>query len=75
MAAVGERHITKTDLAELEVRLTRLLQHYATKEDLAELKATIYQMEGRLIKWMVGILVGSVFSASSVAILLQRLIG
>ena len=43
------------------------LRHYATKEDLA-------QVETRLIKWMVGLMVGSVAVASSIAILVERLV-
>ena len=44
-----------------------ILPHLATKTDLAEL-------ETRLIKWMVGLMVGSVIAASSVALLVQRLL-
>ena len=42
------------------------LKHYAAKADLAEL-------ETRLIKWMVGLMVGSIAIASSIALAVQRL--
>ena len=32
-------------------------------------------METRLIKWMVGLMVGSIAVASSIALLVQRIIG
>lgn len=43
-------------------------EYYATKQDLAEL-------ETRLIKWMVGLMVASSAVATSLALLIQRLIG
>ncbi len=52
--------------------LHRELQHYATKEDLA-------QMETRLIKWMIGITLsaalGSAAIASSITFAVLRLSG
>ena len=42
------------------------LDSLATKADLAEL-------ETRLIKWIIGMMVGSVAIASSIALLVQRL--
>ena len=51
------------------------LEHYATKADLADLKADLNAMETRLIKWMLGIMVGSIAVASTIALLIQRLIG
>ena len=41
---------------------------FATKADLAEL-------ETRLTKWMVGLMVGATVAASSIAVLTQRLTG
>ena len=42
------------------------LRHYATKSDLAEL-------ETRLIKWMVVQIIAAIVAASSIALLIQRL--
>ena len=44
------------------------LDYFATKADLANL-------ETRLIKWMVGLMVGSIVAASSIAVLVERLTG
>ena len=55
----------------IDRRVTALeteLKHLATKADLKD-------MEMRLIKWMVGMMVGSIAAAASIALLLQRLIG
>ena len=66
----------------LEDRVSRLeggYDHLATKGDLSDLKAEfksdIYQLESRLIKWMVGLMVGAIAVASSIALVVQRLIG
>ena len=59
MSASNERPLTRDDLR-------YELQHYATKADLAELEA-------RLIKWMIGLMVGAVAVAASVAVAVQRL--
>ena len=71
-----------TTLEERVSRLEGAYEHLATKADVAdvktdisEVKAALYQMESRLIRWMVGMLLGSVVGASSIAILVQRLIG
>ena len=61
-----EHLATKADVAEAKAEL---------KADISEVKAALYQMESRLIRWMVGMLLGSVVGASSIAILVQRLIG
>ena len=60
-----EQPITRSELRE---ELEHHLSHYATKEDLAKL-------ETRLTRWMVGVLIGSTIAASSVAVLMQSLIG
>ena len=55
----------------LEERVSRLEgghEHLATKADLAEL-------ETRLIKWMIGMMLASAAVAASVALFVQRLIG
>ena len=46
----------------------REMGHYATKEDLA-------QLEARLVKWMVGLMVGSAVAATALAVLVERLVG
>ena len=48
--------------------LDRRLAYFATKADLAN-------VETRLIKWMVGLMVGSIVAASSIAVLVERLVG
>ena len=56
--AIADQPISKSDFrAEL--------QHYATKADL-------YQMESRLIKWMIGVMFGSAALASLVITLIDR---
>ncbi len=42
------------------------MQHHATKEDLA-------QLEARLVKWMVGLMVGATVAATGFAVLIERL--
>ena len=56
-------------LTRIETRLDSFEERFATgKADLAEL-------ETRLIKWMVGLMVGATVAASSIAVLTQRLTG
>lgn len=57
----AEHPVTRTELREE-------LRHYATKADLANL-------ETRLIKWMVGLMVSAVVAASAVAVVIQNIIG
>ena len=64
----AEQPITRTELREE-------LRHYATKADLGELRVELHQIETRLIKWMVGLMVASSAVATSLALLIQRLIG
>ena len=70
--ATGAQPVTRSDLreelTELRAELHRELQHYATKSDLSEL-------ETRLIKWMIGQMVAAIVAASSIALLVQRLVG
>ncbi len=56
-----EQPVTRSELREE-------LRHYATKADLANL-------ETRLIKWMVGLMVSSIVAASAVAVMVQNIIG
>ena len=65
-----------------EERLSHLegaYQHLATKADIgevrveiADLKVAIANLEAQLIRWMVGLMVGSIAAASSIALLVQR---
>jgi hypothetical protein len=61
-----------------EDQLVRLDRHYATRVDLesvkGDLKTDIAKLETRLIKWMVGMLVAAIAAASTVALLIHRLI-
>ena len=69
--ATAEQPITRSELrAELQHYATKAdlraeLQHYATKADLATL-------ETRLIKWMVGVTLGGMATAATLAIALSR---
>ena len=63
-----EEPITRSELREE-------LRHYATKEDLSKLEVRLAQMETRLTRWMVGMMLGSIVAASSASLLIQRLIG
>ena len=53
-------------------------KHLATKADIAdlksEIKSDIAQLESRLLRWMIGMLLASVVAASSVATLVQSFI-
>ena len=64
----AEQPITRTELREE-------LRYYATKADLADLRVELHQIETRLIKWMVGLMVASSAVATSLTLLIQRLIG
>ena len=57
-------YVTKTDLRE---ELAYALQHYATKTDLAQLEIRMVAMEGRLIRWMVGMMFGGMIAATAIA--------
>ena len=54
-------------------------EHLATKVDLerafGSLQSEMHAMETRLIKWMLGMMVGSIAAATSIALFIQRLIG
>ena len=53
--------------------LHRELQHYATKEDLAKLETNLTQLETRLTRWMVGIMLSSAGVASTLTYAVVRL--
>jgi hypothetical protein len=59
--ATVEQPITRSELREE-------LRHYASKADLA-------QMETRLTRWMVGMMLGAIVAASSASLLIQRILG
>ncbi|MYD92851.1 MAG: hypothetical protein F4Y02_04000 [Chloroflexi bacterium] len=65
--------------AELREELDRSLAHYATKADLAELRgeirAEIANLRADLIKWMVGLMLGSVTAAVGIAVAVDRFFG
>lgn len=60
--------MTTADHPVTRAELREELRHYATKADLANL-------ETRLIKWMVGLMVSAVVAASAVAVMVQNIIG
>ncbi|MYD95214.1 MAG: hypothetical protein F4Y02_16355 [Chloroflexi bacterium] len=76
--------------AELREELDRSLAHYATKQDLAdqraevmteianlrgEMKAEIANLRADLIKWMIGLMLGSVTTAVAIAVAVDRFAG
>jgi hypothetical protein len=65
--------------AELREELDRSLAHYATKADLAELrgemKTAIANLRADLIKWMIGLMLGSVTAAVAIAVAADRFFG
>ena len=63
-----EHPITRSDLRDE-------LKHYSTKSDLAQLRAEMSAMETRLVKWMIGVMFGGAALASSLALVLERIIG
>ncbi len=67
--AMTEQPITRSELRE---ELDRILVHYATKADL---HAGLSELETRLTRWMIGVLIGSTVAASAIATLIQTLIG
>lgn len=65
--------------AELREELDRSLAQYATKADLAELrgemKSAIANLRADLIKWMIGLMLGSVTAAVAIAVAVDRFFG
>lgn len=61
---------------ELREELDRSLAHYATKADLAdlrgEIRAEIANLRADLIKWMIGLMLGSVTAAVGIAVAVDR---
>ncbi len=63
-----QHYATKEDLREE-------LRRYATKAGIADVRADMAQMETRLVKWMVGIMFGAAALSTSIALVIQRLVG
>ena len=64
-------------MTSLEERVSRLeggYEHLATKADVADLKSDIAHMEGRLLRWMIGMMPTSTAVAVSIATLVQSFI-
>ena len=74
--SIGGAALTR---AELREELDRSLAHYATKADLAELrgemKFAIANLRADLIKWMIGLMLGSVTAAVAIAVAVDRFFG
>ena len=62
----SDENLTKQDFQ-------REIRHYTTKADSAKLETKIAQAETRLIKWMIGLMVGSIVSATAIATLIERI--
>ena len=66
-----------TRMVTLDERVSHLkgkIDSLATKEDVANLRAEMSQMETRLIKWMVGTVLAGMALATSLTIALQNLL-
>lgn len=67
MTTYDDAPVTRREFQAFRDEFHRELQHYATKADLAEMKTD-------LIKWMVGLMLGSIAAASTIALFMQRLL-
>ena len=67
MATMDHTPLTREDLR-------HELRHYATKEDVANLRADMAEMETRLIKWIVGSVLAATGIAVAASVLVQRLL-
>ena len=74
--SIGAAALTR---AELREELDRSFAHYATKADLAELrgdlKSDIANLRADMIKWMIGLMLGSVTTAVAFAVAVDRFAG
>ncbi|MCY3895289.1 MAG: hypothetical protein OXG17_02340 [Chloroflexi bacterium] len=64
--------------ATLEERVSRLeggFKHLATKVDVAELRGDLHALESRLMRWIVGAILGSVAAAAAVTGVIVALVG
>ena len=48
---------------------------FATKADIAKMEALLAQMETRLVKWMVGMMLGGMATAATLALIIERILG
>jgi hypothetical protein len=77
----SEQPITRSELREdlqhcaTKEDLRDELRHYVTKADIADVRDDMARMETRLVKWMVGIMFGAVALSTSMAVVIQRLVG
>ena len=73
---IGAAALTRADLRE---ELDRSLAHYATQADFAELrwefKSEIANLRADLIKWMIGLMLGSVTAAVAIAVAVDGFYG
>ena len=74
--SIGAAALTRADLRE---ELDRRLAHLATRADLAELrgelKSEFANLRADLIKWMIGLMLGSVTTAVGIAVAVDRFFG
>ena len=64
--------------ATLEERVSRLeggFEYLATKADVAELRGDLHALESRLMRWIVGAMLGSVAAAAAVTGVIVALVG
>lgn len=62
----------------LEERVSRLeggFEHLATKADVAVLRGDLHALESRLMRWMVGAILGSVGAAAAITGVIVALVG
>ncbi len=71
-------YATRTELHHTNERTARIeatLEHLANKSDLAELRAELSKLETRLIRWLVGAVLGGMATAAAITVAIQRLLG
>lgn len=59
-----------------ERRLTRLetdSEYRATREDIARLETRMAELESRLLKWAIGVIIASIVAASAITNVVSRL--
>ena len=70
MAAPGEERTAEEGVSQLE----GTYEHLATKADVARLVGVLQQIERRLVRWMVAVVVISATVATTVATVLNHLL-
>lgn len=48
---------------------------FATQADIAKMEALLAEMETRLVKWMVGMMLGGMATAATFAVVVERILG